>query len=269
MRSAFLGLCVMLLVGEAPAQPPIDIQAPFTRVFIGIDAEGRNVVRVRAPFVNLVIPRGPRLAPVVVPPSDPTSSFNHSAPNHSAPNHSATLPSISGVPVVPGASIPDTVVTPEAAQDGTPEPPFDEQTSDPPFDPDVEELPPPADDDVRERTPPLSSVSAPATSTPDHSTETIQPVAFRPSTLREFARNFRPLPGSYEVELQHPHTGHPVVVQFRLPNLPLEDIEVESDEIRFEYDDFEVELDFKRSGRVRVEYDVRWPMIEGFGAGAK
>ena len=63
------------------------------------------------------------------------------------------------------------------------------------------------------------------------------------------------MPGSYQVTFLHPHTGEPVVVPFQLPHLPLEDVDVEFDEIQFEYDDFEVEIEFKRSGSVRVKYD--------------
>jgi hypothetical protein len=71
----------------------------------------------------------------------------------------------------------------------------------------------------------------------------------------EFARGFRPVAGNYEVVLLHPCTGRPVKVCFSLPHGCPEEIHVERDEIEFEYDDVEVEIEFKRDGRVRVNYD--------------
>jgi len=74
-------------------------------------------------------------------------------------------------------------------------------------------------------------------------------------SLRDFARSFRPEPGDWAVTFVHPRTGELVDVYFTLPHDDLEDINLERDEIEFEYDDQEVKIEFRRDGRVRVEYD--------------
>jgi hypothetical protein len=71
----------------------------------------------------------------------------------------------------------------------------------------------------------------------------------------EFARGFRPLPGNYEVLMLHPRSCQPVKVCFSLPHGCPEKVRIERDEIEFDYDDFEVEIEFRRDGRVRVNYD--------------
>lgn len=73
-------------------------------------------------------------------------------------------------------------------------------------------------------------------------------------THAEFAANFRPCAGRYEVLLLHPDTGRPVQVCFELPpGTPK--VRVERRELEFDYDRKEVEIRFLRNGTVRVEYD--------------
>jgi hypothetical protein len=74
-------------------------------------------------------------------------------------------------------------------------------------------------------------------------------------THREFAASFRPQPGNYEVMLLHPYTRCPVKVCFTLPPGCLKEVEVDRNELQFDYGKFEVEVRFKRSGRVEVELD--------------
>lgn len=89
---------------------------------------------------------------------------------------------------------------------------------------------------------------------PTNGTATLQ-VADRPPTHREFAGSFLPRPGTYEVTLLHPATGEPCVVCFTLPNAGRCKVKVDDDEIEFDYDGCEVEIHFKRDGRVVVDYD--------------
>ena len=76
-----------------------------------------------------------------------------------------------------------------------------------------------------------------------------------PLTHYEFAKVFQPRAGNYEVELLHPYSKRPVQIRFTLPYALLEEIDVKRDELKFEYDDYEVEIDFKKNGRVEVDYD--------------
>lgn len=82
----------------------------------------------------------------------------------------------------------------------------------------------------------------------------IEPL-IRPISVAQFASAFRPAGGDYRVLLLHPCTGQPVEVCFHLPCARLEEFNVRRHELEFEYDDFEVEIRFKRDGRVRVVYD--------------
>jgi hypothetical protein len=74
-------------------------------------------------------------------------------------------------------------------------------------------------------------------------------------THREFAASFRPEPGNYQVTLMHPYTHCPVKVCFSLPPACLKKMHVDRNELEFDYGKVEVELNFKRSGRVEVEYN--------------
>ncbi len=83
----------------------------------------------------------------------------------------------------------------------------------------------------------------------------VRPV--RPPTIHEFARTFRPLPGKYDVVLCHPYTGQPVRVCFTLPPGCVKVVvrkKLFCYEIDFEYRDCEIEINFKRRGRVKVHY---------------
>jgi hypothetical protein len=80
------------------------------------------------------------------------------------------------------------------------------------------------------------------------------PIPTRPPTLREFAAGFQPIPGTHKVVVMHPRTCAPVCVTFCLPpGCPK--IEVQKDEIRFDYGKYDVEIEFRKNGRVEVEYD--------------
>jgi hypothetical protein len=74
-------------------------------------------------------------------------------------------------------------------------------------------------------------------------------------THAEFARVFRPVAGTYEVVLLHPHSGQPVQVCFTLPPGFPKKIRVERNELEYDYGDFEVEIRFYHNGRARVEYN--------------
>lgn len=77
----------------------------------------------------------------------------------------------------------------------------------------------------------------------------------RPMTHREFAASFRPAPGNYEVVLLHPCTHCPVKVCFTLPPGCIRKIDCDRNDIEFDYGKYEVELNFKRDGRVEVDFD--------------
>jgi hypothetical protein len=76
-----------------------------------------------------------------------------------------------------------------------------------------------------------------------------------PMTHPEFARVFRPAQGTYEAVLIHPDTCLPVRVCFTLPCGCPKKVRVERHELEFDYGDREVEIRFKRDGRVKVEYN--------------
>jgi hypothetical protein len=77
--------------------------------------------------------------------------------------------------------------------------------------------------------------------------------AARYPTLAEFAGSFRPLPGTYEVTLIHPRTCCPVTICFTLPH-GCPKVKVNRDELRFDYGRYEVDIEFKKKGRVKIEY---------------
>lgn len=72
-------------------------------------------------------------------------------------------------------------------------------------------------------------------------------------TLAEFAASFRPLPGNYQVTLIHPRTCCPVTLCFTLPQ-GCPRVKVNRDELRFDYGKYEVDIEFKKNGRVKIEY---------------
>jgi hypothetical protein len=77
-------------------------------------------------------------------------------------------------------------------------------------------------------------------------------------TIAQFSRVFVPAPGRHSYLLLHPRTGQPVHVCFTLPNCGrLDRLEVGRDWIEIELDrpDFEVEINFRKNGRVEIEYD--------------
>ncbi len=82
------------------------------------------------------------------------------------------------------------------------------------------------------------------------------PAANQPTPIphTELARVFRPVPGEHVFLLRHPYTGQPVEVRVRLPQ-GRPRIEVDEDELEFDYGTREVKIEFERDGRVEVEYD--------------
>jgi hypothetical protein len=114
--------------------------------------------------------------------------------------------------------------------------------------PGLEELPPPA---LGMPAPGLLPryQALPSLLVPSHLTPAYVP------THREFAASFQPLPGNYEVMLLHPYTDCPVRVCFRLPDACLKKVHVDRNELEFDYGKHEVEIKFKRNGRVEVELD--------------
>jgi hypothetical protein len=83
-----------------------------------------------------------------------------------------------------------------------------------------------------------------------------QPVpAPRALTLTEFSRYFTPIPGKHDVWVVHPDTRRPVLVCFTLPDGRMRQFEVEDRSIRFEFNKCDVEIEFRKNGTVKVEYD--------------
>lgn len=73
-------------------------------------------------------------------------------------------------------------------------------------------------------------------------------------TVSEFARVFQPVAGHHKVWLVHPKTCRPVEVCFRLPpGCPK--VRASKHRIKFDYGRCEVEIKFRGSGAVDVEYD--------------
>jgi hypothetical protein len=73
--------------------------------------------------------------------------------------------------------------------------------------------------------------------------------------LADFSRAFTPLPGRHEVWLIHPCTKQPVQVCFTLPPGRMKRFEVEDRSIEFEFDKCEVRIDFRKNGKVEIDYD--------------
>jgi hypothetical protein len=70
----------------------------------------------------------------------------------------------------------------------------------------------------------------------------------------DFARSFTPAAGNYEVDLIHPYTHCPVHVCFTLPAGCPKKVRVHRHDLEFDYGRTEVEIRFKKDGRVLVEY---------------
>jgi hypothetical protein len=84
-----------------------------------------------------------------------------------------------------------------------------------------------------------------------------QPLPQTPVVLKlaDFSRVFTPLPGKHDVWLLHPTTCQPVRVCFTLPPGKMKRFEVEDRSIEFEFDKCEVKIEFRKNGRVEIEYD--------------
>jgi hypothetical protein len=75
-------------------------------------------------------------------------------------------------------------------------------------------------------------------------------------SLADFSRVFTPTPGKHHVWVIHPVTRQPVEVCFTLPPGQLREFKVDRREIRFEFrGGYEVEIEFRHNGTVRVRYD--------------
>jgi hypothetical protein len=74
----------------------------------------------------------------------------------------------------------------------------------------------------------------------------------RPQTVDEFARTFKPAPGSYEVPLIHPVTKAAVNVRFTLPEGTPKKVRVRRRELFFNYGRHWVRIRFVAGGDVRV-----------------
>jgi hypothetical protein len=76
-------------------------------------------------------------------------------------------------------------------------------------------------------------------------------------TLPQFSRVFAPTPGRHHYLIVHPRTCQPVEVCFTLPNCGrLDRVRVDRDSIHIDIDnpDFDVDIDFRNDGTVRVRY---------------
>ena len=91
---------------------------------------------------------------------------------------------------------------------------------------------------------------------PPQAVPTLPPPAVlpvRPMTLSEFASAVKPVPGRYEVVLQHPKTRCPVKVCFNLPPGCIRKVRVNSRRIEFVYArQRDVVIRFLRNGTVLV-----------------
>jgi hypothetical protein len=74
-----------------------------------------------------------------------------------------------------------------------------------------------------------------------------------PPTLKEFARDFKPHAGLFDVTVIHPVTGRPVNVAFKLPE-GAPRVTCGKRSIEFSYGGCNVEIVFRLGGRVGVEY---------------
>ena len=93
----------------------------------------------------------------------------------------------------------------------------------------------------------------PATPIPVPSPVPVVPVRYM--THREFAATFHPVPGNYEVMMIHPYTHRPVKVCFSLPPGHIKEVDADRSELRFDYGKWELEVHFKRDGRVVLDID--------------
>lgn len=76
-------------------------------------------------------------------------------------------------------------------------------------------------------------------------------------TLDQFSRVFAPTPGQHHYWIVHPRTCQPVAVCFVLPNCGrLDRVRVDRDSIHIDIDnpDYDVDVDFRNDGTVRVRY---------------
>ena len=81
------------------------------------------------------------------------------------------------------------------------------------------------------------------------------PHPHRPMTLEEFARCFKPCPGTHEVFVVHPVTCQPVRVCFTLPEgCGHPRVKTGRRWVEFDYGRREVEINFWRNGTVGVKY---------------
>lgn len=110
--------------------------------------------------------------------------------------------------------------------------------------PATEELPLPAGPSILA---PIPAVPPPSVSLPA--------VPVRYPTHREFAASFHPAPGNYEVMMLHPYTHCPVKVCFSLPPGCIRKVAADRNELRFNYGKWELEVHFKRDGRVTLDID--------------
>lgn len=85
--------------------------------------------------------------------------------------------------------------------------------------------------------------------------ETVMPSGPPVLTLQDFARAIPTTGGTFEVFFLHPHVRQPVKVTFSLPPGYPRRVRVGRDEIELDYGRFEVEIEFRRDGRVKVTYD--------------
>lgn len=77
------------------------------------------------------------------------------------------------------------------------------------------------------------------------------PKPTRPITLSEFAANFKPEAGTYEVLFVHPTRGYAASVTFTLPpGSPV--IRVHKRELEFDYGKHEVRIRFRIGGKIAV-----------------
>ncbi len=121
---------------------------------------------------------------------------------------------------------------------GSPPAPVVQPAPAPPAAPVVPGAPPPV---------PVEPVPAPAPPV----VTTPAPVVPRAPTPAEFAAGFRPLPGTYDVVLQHPVTCCPVKVCFTLPSCPRK-VKVHRRELVFVCPGHTVVVRFLPNGGVRV-----------------
>jgi hypothetical protein len=76
-------------------------------------------------------------------------------------------------------------------------------------------------------------------------------------TLQQFSRVFAPTPGRHHYLIVHPRTCQPVEVCFVLPNCGrLDRVRVDRDSIHIDIDnpDYDVDVDFRNDGTVRIRY---------------